>query len=248
MNRVMPLKSQMLIPIVAFALLIFVGLATQTSVVQAQDNATDTSRTITVSGIGAASGAPDIAYLQIGTDQTDANPATAFNNANSVMSAVRDAVVGLGVDAADIQTSTFNMWVQDNTDSNGNPTGERTYHAQNMVTITIRDISQAGDVINAGIDAGANNVNGLTFGIADSTELANQARDLAIADAQARAAQIASTLGVEVGDVITVNESVSSDNQPRPIMAASIGGGGASVSQGQLTVNVQVTITFAIGS
>lgn len=248
MNRVMQLKSQMLIPIVAFALLIFVGLATQTSVVQAQDNATDTSRTITVSGIGVASGAPDIAYLQIGTDQTDANPATAFNNANSVMSAVRDAVVGLGVDAADIQTSTFNMWVQDNTDSNGNPTGERTYHAQNMVTISIRDISQAGDVINAGIDAGANNINGLTFGIADSTELANQARDLAIGDAQARAAQIASTLGVEVGDVITVNESVSSDNQPRPIMAASIAGGGASVSQGQLTVNVQVTITFAIGS
>ena len=206
------------------------------------------AHSITVTGMGQASGTPDIAYLQIGTDQANSDPAAAFNDANAVINSVRDAVEGLGVKASDIQTSTFNMWVQENTDSSGNPTGERTYHAQHIVTITVRDVSKTGDVVSAAVDAGANNINGLSFGIADPAKLANQARDMAIADAQARAQQIATTLGISVGSVLTVNKSVSSDGQPLPMMAAALSAGSAAVSQGQLTISVQVTIAFAIAS
>ena len=235
------------------ALLGVVFLSASAQEVSAQQINQDTpvsSRTITVSGTGQALGAPDIAYIQLGTDQSNSDPAAAFQSANDVMNAVRDAVTGLGVAASDIQTTTFNIWVQDNTDSSGNPTGERTYHAQDIVTITVRDVTKTGDVISAAIGAGANNINNLSFGIADPTELANQARAMAIADAQSRAQQIASTLGVTVGPVMTVNESVSSDGQPQPMAMAyaASAGGGAPVNQGQLTVSVQVTITFAIGS
>ncbi|MCA9891410.1 MAG: SIMPL domain-containing protein [Anaerolineae bacterium] len=226
---------------------IFSGLF-GSQVVNAQsdmDSANTTPRTIAVSGNGTASGTPDIAYLQIGTEQTNSDPAAAFSSANDVISALQQAVVDLGVDATDIQTSAFNMWVQTNTDNSGNSTGESTYHAQNMLTICVRDVTQAGDIISAAVNAGANNINGLNFGIADPTALANQARDIAIADAQARAQQIASALGVNVGPAITVNESVSGGAQPLAARAFSAGVGGASVRQGQLSVNVQVTITFA---
>lgn len=218
----------------------------------AQDGSimTPTQRSITVSGSGTASGAPDIAYITLGAEARDPNPSTAFNQANDRIRAIRDALAGLNIAPEDIQTSSFNMWAQDIFDSSGNATGERTYYVQNVISIKAREIERAGEVIRAAVDAGANIIQGLSFGVAEPDALMTEARAAAIADARARADQLAAALGVSVGEVIAVIEGVVPPSVPLPnvrmdVMAGE--GGVAQVAPGSFSVSVNVTVSFAIG-
>jgi hypothetical protein len=101
-----------------------------------------------------------------------------------------------------------------------------------------------------GLGAGANTLNGLSFGISDMKALEAEARTAAVADARERAQQLADAFGVTVGEVVSVSESFGSF----PLFADfggakldAIGGAAPSVSPGQLSVSVQVNLSFAIG-
>jgi hypothetical protein len=204
---------------------------------------------ITVSGTGTASGAPDIAYITLGAEARDPNPATAFNQANDTVRAIRDALAGLNIAPEDIQTSSFNMWAQDIYDAGGNATGERTYFVQNVLSIKVREIERAAEAIRTAVDAGANVIQGLSFGVADPNTLMSEARAQAIADARARAEQLAAGLGVQVGDVIAVVEGVLP--APGPLANARMDvmagdGGAAQVAPGSFSVTVNISVSFAI--
>ncbi len=205
---------------------------------------------ISVSGIGEASGAPDVAYVQLGINVVNADVGRAVTEANNTMTKVRDAVVAAGVDTKDLQTLSFSVWPEDRYDpQTGQPTGERVYHVENMLRITVRDINQVSTVIEAGLDAGANNVYGLNFGIDDTSALEAEARTEAVADARARAEQLAQALGVKLGDPIVVSEvygAVPVLRMPYDIPDAGGFGGGVPVEQGELAVTAQVYITFSI--
>ena len=208
------------------------------------------TNTIVVSGVGQASGAPDVAYIQLGVNITDANVGQAVSNANETMNTVREALIQKGVAEQDIQLTSFNVWPEERYDpATGGPTGERIYHVDSVFSITVRDVAQAGSIIEAALNAGANNVYGLSYGIDDTTPLEQEARTQALADAKARAEQLTQELGVSLGDPIVVSESYGGG--PVPIVEAAamgLGGGGAPpVSPGQLTVSVSVNVTYSIG-
>ncbi len=204
---------------------------------------------ISVSGSGNASGTPDVAYVNLGVDSTDADVGKAVENANTEMAAIIAAITDTGVDPKDIQTTNFNVYPEDKYDMNGQRTGERIYHVQNSLNVTVRDISKAGAVIDAGLQAGADTVNGLSFGIADTSALEQEARLKAVEDARKRAGQLADAVGVSLGDPIIVSE-VTGGYFPPPIpyaaQDAGLGGGGPQITPGQLQVSVQVNVTFAI--
>jgi uncharacterized protein len=206
---------------------------------------------ISVSGSGEASGTPDVAYINLGADTVAADVGEAVENANTEIAAIVAAITDLGVAAEDIQTTNFNVYPEDKYDANGQMTGERVYHVQNSLTVTVRDIAKVGDVIDAGLTAGADSVNGLSFGIADSSALEQEARLKAVEDARQRGGQLAEAFGVSLGDAIIISE-VTGNSYPIPLYAARdmAGMGGAADTQitpGQLQVSVQVTVTFAIG-
>lgn len=214
----------------------------------AQDVST---RTINVSGSGQAYGTPDTAYVNLGVDIADADIGKALENANQTMNAITKALTDAGVDAKDIQTVNFNVYPEDKYDpQTGQATGERVYHVQNSVNVTVRDISKVGGVMQAGLGAGANTLNGLSFGISDMKTLEAEARKAAVADARDRAEQLAAAFGVQVGEVVSVSETFGSV----PLFAdfklaqnEGFGGAAPSVSPGQLSVSVQVNVTFAVG-
>ncbi|HEX2908969.1 MAG TPA: SIMPL domain-containing protein [Phototrophicaceae bacterium] len=204
---------------------------------------------ITVSGSGQAGGAPDVAYVNLGVDTTSANVSDAVNAANDTMAAIIAALQEVGVAAADIQTVSFNVYPQDVFNpQTGGPTGERNYNVSNQLSVTVRDINQVSDVIQAGLNAGATSVNSLSFGVADPTDLEQEARVNAIADARQRAERLAEALGVTLGSPIIVVENLGGGTvQPMYDRVASGGVGGPQIAPGQLNVNVQVTVTFSIG-
>lgn len=208
------------------------------------------ANSITVDGFGQAFGAPDVAYLQLGVQVTDTDVTAAFNRANELMTAVISALTEQGIAPNDIQTTGLYMYPETAYDpQTGAPTDRITYRVGNSVDVTIRDVSKIGEVVSAGVNAGANNINSLNFGIADAAALEREARTAAVADAKDRAAQLAEALGLTLGDPIIVVESFTSSDPPVLYERAQAMGGSGNVpiQQGQLNVNIQVTVTFSIG-
>ncbi|MCC6612687.1 MAG: SIMPL domain-containing protein [Anaerolineae bacterium] len=233
------------------ALVLAVGFNTFGMRTQAQETDSVSDHTITVSGVGEVYGTPDTVYISLGVDQTSPSVTEAVTGARATLANIISALEGAGVNRDDIQTSNFNVFPEDRFDSaSGQPTGERTYHAVLGVNVIVRTVDNAGEIITTALDAGANSINGLSFGIADTTELEAQARQAAVADAKARADQLAEAFGVSVGNVVAISEGISGGSSPVPVMRdMAVGMGGASnIVPGQLSVRVQVNASFDIGS
>jgi uncharacterized protein len=219
-----------------------------------QQNGTPVN-SITVNGFGDASGTPDIAMVQLGVDVFDADPSKAIATANDTIDKVTKAIMEAGVAEADIQTQNFNLYSTGNppdptmgAGGESGPAAQRMYQAQISVSVKVRDIKKAGTVIDAGIKAGANNIYGLNFNIDDPSKLESEARVKAIANARARAEELAKALGVTLGDPIIISEGVNG-GVPMPYAAGVAGMGGnanTKISEGQLAIAVSVQITYAI--
>ena len=215
----------------------------------AQDNTM--MNTLTVSGSGTAYGKPDIAYIELGVNSTDADLSTAFSQTGQSISALLDALHGLGIADEDIQTSGINVYPQDQYDPQGNVTNQRTYTVSNTVEVTVRDVEKVESVLTTAVNAGVNTINGLSFGIQDTDALEQQARADAVANARSRAEQLASALGVTLGKPVIVSEV---SNSVIPLALPQTGGGprlmaantSQPVSQGQLSVTVNVQVTYSI--
>jgi len=246
-------KFYLLAIIVLAAALLTAGVAAAQSNSQTPTTppANPVTRTISVNGTGKVYLTPDIAYVTIGvhTENKDAAQAVAQNNTQSA--AVKDALVKIGVDAKDIQTTNFSIYPQQQYDQTGKPTGAINYVVDNQIYVTVRDITKIGDLLDSVVKAGANNIYGISFDVADRAKALSDARKLAVADAQLQAQELAQAAGVAVGDVQTI--STSSSPTPVPVYEKAMGGGAAvaaapsvPVSAGQMTLEVDVYMVFAI--
>ena len=210
--------------------------------------ASDQPHTIAVTGSGTAYGAPDIATAQIGVQTRDADAVKATSDNTAKMTAIIAALKAQGVQEKDIQTSNFSVSAQQDVDASGQPKGTITFIVDNTVNITVRDLSKVGAVLSASVDAGANNIYGVSYSVADQAALESQARDQAMADAKARAAQLAKDAGTTLDGPITISEAVN--NGPVPFYAArdsfapQASGAPVPVQSGQISVQIQVNVTY----
>ncbi|MCC6189245.1 MAG: SIMPL domain-containing protein [Anaerolineales bacterium] len=215
----------------------------------AQAPATPGPRTIAVTGTGSAYGAPDIAHVQLGVQTRGADPGQAVNDNNARMEALIAAIQGMGIAEQDMQTTNFSVYVQQDYDpQTGRPLENTNYVVDNTLNVTVRDPDLLGDVLSGAVDAGANSIHGVSFSVEDVAALQAEARAKAVADARARAEQLAQSTGVTLDTVMTVSENVYAD---QPIvfgrdMAQAAVGGAVPVQTGQVQVNLQVTLVYTI--
>lgn len=204
-------------------------------------------RTLSVSGHGAASAAPDIADIELGVQTIHEDPSVAIVDNTTAMASVIETLIDLDIDEDDIQTRSFNMWVEQVYGPDG-PTGEFLYHVVNQIMVRVRNLDRTGAVLGAALAAGANNVSGITFSVEDTQALEEAARDMAVDNAIAKAEQLAERLGVKVGSPRRVVETSGAFPQERLERAVALDSGGASVpvAPGDFTVRVSVSIVFDI--
>ena len=214
----------------------------------ATDGVAETPPMVSVSGVGETSGAPDMVSIQLGIMEAGPDVGESVDAVNAVTGAIRDAALALGLEETDLQTVNYSVWPEERYDpETGFPTGDRTYRVESTLRITMRDVSLLGEMIEAGLDAGANNVYGINFGLQEVSELQAEARREAVADARLRAEQLAEGMGLVLGEVISVNEGAGGYiSYPVAEAAYGIGGGGAPISSGELQVSVQVQVTFEL--
>jgi uncharacterized protein YggE len=204
---------------------------------------------IWVNGQGEVTITPDIATFSLGISAQAATVADAQSQAAKAMDAVMNALISNGVAAKDIQTQQFSIQQLTKWDPKTNTNTVTGYQVTNIVTAKIRTLDKAGSIIDAVAAAGGDltRVNGISFSVDDPTVYNNQAREKAIADAKAKAEQMASLSGVKLGKPTYISESTPYPS-PTPVFKADSSGAAPStpISPGEMKITVNVQIVYSI--
>jgi len=222
-----------------------VGILTSAGVTQVTVKAADGGGTITVSGMGAVNAKPDIAYISMGYTNQDADSKTAQSQNNTQMAAIIAAIKTLNIADKDIQTTMFNIYPQTDYNNGNKITG---YIVTNMVQVTVRNLDQAGAVMDQAVAAGANAGGGIQFAIADPSPYYEQAMGLAIQNAASKAGAIAKSINVTIGKPSQILE-MSGVYTPvlygnANTMSLADSGAGMPVQSGDLTVSANIQVVY----
>jgi hypothetical protein len=199
--------------------------------------------TLTFGGSGSVDLHPDTASVQLTTVADAAASQDALNETSSKLTAVIAAVKALGIKPADLQTgdvSSYQDW-----------DAPRAWHASQSLTVTLHDTSQAGAVLAAGNQAGADQVSGPSYSVTDQRDAYDTALRDALTDARQKADVVAQAMGGTVTGVLSVTENSDQSATPMYAMAKAADSAGSTATppteQGTLSVSAGVTVVFAFG-
>jgi hypothetical protein len=202
------------------------------------------TRTLTMSGEGQVQAVPDMVTPSAGVT-SEAPSAAAAPAANSAhMQSVFAALKKLGVADKDIQTENFAVSPQM---TNNQPARISGYQARNEVRVRLYDVSKLGGALDALVTAGANQMNGVNFGIKDDKPLLAEARAAAVADAKEKAQTYAKAAGVNLGAILSISENGFAGPRPlgmEPVMVSA--SRVAPTAAGEQTVSATVSIVWIL--
>jgi uncharacterized protein len=208
---------------------------------------------IWVNGEGKVTLTPDLATIQLGVEAQAGSVSEAQKQASDAMDKLVKSLTSNGIASKDIQTRFFSVTRVTRWDDKTQTEVITGYRVSNSVTVKIRTLDRVGTIIDDVSEAGGDltRINGISFSVEDPTAARAQARNKAMADAKAKAEQLAKQGGVKLGSPTYINESSSAPFQsvPYSVMAADSKAAGAAatpVSAGEMDITVNVQVTYAI--
>ncbi len=201
--------------------------------------------TISVTGVGEVAGTPDTLVVDLGVSVLRPTVGEATAEASRLATDVIAALEEGGVERTEIRTVGYSVWPE--YDYRADTPTVVGYRVLDTLAATLHDLDAAGAVIDAAVAAGGDEavVNGIRFDIEEDSALVVSAREQAWADARRRAEQLASLAGVNLGEVVSVTETLSSWSEVP--MGAEGDSAGLPVLPGQQPVSVVIDVAFAIG-
>ena len=199
-----------------------------------------------VTGEGQSRIAPDMATVQLGVTTQADSAAAAMEQNSTQQQAVIDALTGAGIAEADIQTSGLNLNPLMQYGENQAPTVTG-YQATNTVAVRVADLARLGEVLDAIVSAGANEIGGISFSREDGAGALDEARGQAVADARRKAELLAEAAGVDLGPVLTLRDIQTGGGAPAPMMRMEAAmADSVPVQPGQVQMSAQVEMEFAL--
>ena len=208
----------------------------------------DSAGGISVSGLGTAVAAPDIATLRLGVSTLGDTARGARDDAAARMTDLIDSLKDNGIADKDYHTSQFSIDPEIDFRPNGKQV-IRGYRVTSTLSVTVRDLDRVGEVIDDAVDAVGDpiRVQGVSFSIEEPGDLQSEARAQAMADAKAKAEELAKLAGVGLGKPITISESSGGGVPPVFFdLRAAEADVGTPISPGQLEITVTIQVTYAI--
>ena len=201
--------------------------------------------TFNLSAYGETRIAPDMASISLGVMNEGKTAAEALAANATRMTAVIASLKKAGIAEKDIQTSGLNLNPQYRYVEN-QPPQLIGYQVTNQVTVTVRDLKKLGAAVDATVAAGANQVNGIGFGLADPTAAENAAREAAVKALGAKAELYARATGYRISRLVTLSEGGGySAPPPMPMLAmagrAEFKDAATPVAGGELRVRIDIT-------
>lgn len=212
------------------------------SAAQAQSQMVD--KVITVTGEAVASVVPDIAMIRGGVTTQGKTAKEASDSNAKEMTAVIEALKAAGIAERDIQTTRLSIYPQ----QDPNKAGKARiigFQASNQVNVRLRDINKIADALDRMINAGANEISGVSFSVSDPSKALDAARKDAVADAKRKADIYAQAAGVGLGRAVAIQEEGTPPLfQPRPM--AMRAAAAPPVQPGEETLRISVTIAYEL--
>lgn len=209
----------------------------------------NTPQDLAVVGEGKVEVIPDTAYVDVGvTVNNSVTVEEARGKIDKINTLLIAAVKKLGIDPKEIKTTNYSVYPTYTYENNTNRiTG---YDGNATITVKTKKKDSVPLIIEAATEAGANQINNTRFVVDNPALYREEARAKAIQNAKDQAEKIAKSLGIKLGKVTNVVESLSGGSNPSPLMYAKMsdsgmGGGGApSLESGSETVTSTVTLYF----
>jgi hypothetical protein len=191
--------------------------------------------------------APDIATIGAGVS-TEASTATEALRQNSAeMQKVIARIKALGVQDKDIQTTGIDLNARYDYDQEARRQVFRGYQASNRVSLILRKIDEAGELLDALVASGATDLSGPSFSIENDEAAKDAARKRAFDRAFVRANAYAEMLGYDGAKVLAISEGIDGRGpmQEMAMMRASANKAAAPpVQPGMVSTGVSITIKF----
>jgi uncharacterized protein YggE len=207
---------------------------------------------IWVSGTGEVMAVPDVAILSLGVEAQATSVAEAKDQAAEAMADIMEVLKNEGVDEKDIKTQYFNIQRVTRWDDQKYEETVIGYRVTNTVTAKIREVAGAGIVIDAVATAGGDytRINSISFTVDDPSPYYEEAREKAVADAEAKAKLLAEVAGVKLGKPSYISES---SYVPSPIYrqdlveaAAEVPAPTTPITPGEMEITLTVQLAYAI--
>lgn len=203
---------------------------------------------IWVTGQGEAMAVPDLALLSLGIEAQAGTVSEAQAQAIEAMGKVMEALKNNGVAEKDIQTQRFSIypitkWIRDEEEEEiiG-------YRVTNMVLAKIREVDEAGAIIDAVAQAGGDytRIQGISFTIDDPAPYYEEARTEALEDAENKAEQLADLAGVRLGKPTYISEGAIYQPPISREDVAPVPGAVTPISPGELKITLNVQVAYTI--
>jgi uncharacterized protein YggE len=240
-----------------FGMLLAVSVLTQIGVAQDAENGPTRGprREIVVTGNGEITAAPDLAIVRLGATIQSAQANDAQAKVNEIIQAGLEVIEKLNIPKRFIKTSRLSLtpvYANQRPDPSGETREPRiiAYRANNTIEVTLEDISRVGKVIDAGIKAGANELQGVSFSLRNDLPQRTEALTQAAREAQTKAETIAKALSLRLGSVSEVQENgvhIMPQNEyfggARMAMAGAVR---TPVEPGEIKIQAAVTVHYQI--
>ena len=205
--------------------------------------------TFNLSAMGETRVAPNMASISLGVVTEGKNAAEALAANATRMTGVMATLKKAGIAEKDIQTSNLSVSPQYRYVENQAPVLIG-YQVSNQVTVVVRDLKKLGAAVDATVNAGANQVNGISFGLSDPSAAENAAREAAVRALSAKADLYARATGYRVLRLVTLSEGGGyAPPVPMPLASMAMRGkaeDSSPVSGGELSIRIDITAVYEL--
>ena len=226
-------------------------LSAATAIAQSGPGAGPAVPAITVTGTAEVAAAPDRALVSLGAVVENKQAQEAQKQIAQIMQRVIKDIKAQGIPEDKIRTVGLSLnpvYSHPAPRAGQEPEAPRivAYRAANTVRVQVDDLERVGGVIDAGIAAGANQLNSLAFDLRDDLKYRKQALQLAAQEARIKAEAIASALNLQLGEVLEIREEGAPAHYPVERRMAAPSAAGTPIQPGQVQVNASVNLRLRL--
>lgn len=220
---------------------------------RADEKPAEGRRTISVSGQGEVSAAPDLAVVSVAVETTSPTAANAVSENATRSAKVAEALKGLIGKDDKLTTTRYALEPRYQPVKPGEQTEPRIsgYVARNEVQVETHKVDGVGRLIDAANQAGANRISGLQFTLSNRNEQLRAALTKAGSEARAQAESVAAALGVKLKNVFSATTTTMPVPPPRYFEAMGTAAAAmrapTNIEPGAVTVTATLQVTYEIG-
>jgi len=226
--------------------LYFVTAPHLTPAALASETAAASARSVTVVGEGVVNIEPDVATARIGVVVLRTTVREASSEASGIMQAVMASLLTQNIEEKDIQTRHFDISAERYGPEGLLPEEKVQYRVRNTAYVTIRDLDNIGGILDAAIGAGANDIGNVRFSLANPAAVESEARAMAVADARAKAEELAALIGATVGEATEISEIIGHGGGFFNNSFSEMALADSAFSTGELTLTMQLQVSYKL--